>query len=246
MSLAIVVPCYNEFNRLPKANFINFLSKHKDCTIIFSNDGSTDNTNQLLKEIRNTAPEQVFINNLIQNRGKAQAIREGILFCSLNKIEFDRIAYLDADLSTSLEECLRISKEVKESVIFAFGSRISKIDNTITRKLYRHLIGRFTATIISNLLGIAVYDTQCGCKVFTHSLANQIFKEEFISKWLFDVEIFFRIIQLNGREKMRLNSREIPLQAWIDTDGSKVSFTYFFRMWKDLFFIYKRYNEKKK
>ncbi|RUT79114.1 glycosyltransferase [Ancylomarina longa] len=246
MSLAIVVPCYNEFDRLPKAKFIQFLQNNKDCSIIFSDDGSTDNTNQLLEQIRKTAPDNVFINTLIKNRGKAHAVREGVLFCSRNKLEFEKIAYLDADLSTSLEECLLISQEIKESVYFAFGSRISKIDNNITRKLYRHLIGRFTATLISNVLGLAVYDTQCGCKIFTKNLANEVFEEDFISKWLFDVEIFYRIIQLKGKEKMRQSSREIPLQTWIDTDGSKVSFTYFFKMWKDLFLIYKRYNEKKK
>ena len=186
-------------------------------------------------------PERVFIHSLEKNKGKAEAIREGVLYCFTNNLQFDRIAYLDADGATSLEECQSISRYINESVIFAFGSRILKIDSNIVRKPYRHIIGRILATVISGQLKIHVYDTQCGCKVFSSDLAKEVFSERFISKWLFDVEIFHRIIRLYGTEKMRLICREIPLHNWIDTADSKVSFAYSFKIWYDIIRIKRKY-----
>ena len=183
----------------------------------------------------------MFIISLEKNKGKAEAIREGVLYCYASNLQFDRIAYLDADGATSLEECQSISQYINESVIFAFGSRILKIDSNIVRKPYRHIIGRVLATVISGQLKIHVYDTQCGCKVFSSDLAKEVFTERFISKWLFDVEIFHRIIRLYGIKKMQQICREIPLQNWIDTADSKVSFAYSFRIWYDILRIRRKY-----
>ncbi len=242
-NVAIVVPCYNEFKRLPKEDFIRFLNETSQCKIIFSDDGSTDQTVQLLNEIKSVAPERVFIHSLKQNSGKAMAVRSGVLFCYENNIEFDKVAFLDSDLATSLQECIKISRRIKKNVVFAFGSRIQKIDNRIDRKLYRHLIGRIIATVISIILDMQVYDTQCGCKIFKRELALEIFKESFISKWLFDVELFFRIKHIfNGNEIKEL-AREIPLKSWIDKDESKVKFSYSLKLWIDLYRINKKYND---
>ena len=240
-SLVIVIPCYNEYERLNTGSYEAFLKENNNTRIIFSNDGSTDNTIEKLNAIRSIAPDKVFINSLEKNKGKAEAIREGVLYCFTSDLQFDRIAYLDADGATSLEECQSISQQIGESVIFAFGSRILKIDSNIVRKPYRHIIGRVLATVISGQLKIHVYDTQCGCKVFSSDLAKEVFSERFISKWLFDVEIFHRIIRLYGTEKMRHICREIPLQDWIDTADSKVSFAYSFRIWYDILRIKRKY-----
>ncbi len=244
--IAIVVPCYNEFERLPKDDFISFIKKYSECIIVFSDDGSTDNTIQVLNEIKSECPERVYINSLQKNAGKAAAVRKGILYCYENNLSFDKIAFLDSDLATSLKACLKVSKNIKKKVIFAFASRIQKIDNRIDRKLYRHLIGRGVATVISIILGLNVYDTQCGCKIFKRELAEEIFKEKFISKWLFDVELFFRIKHLHAGIEMSDIAREIPLKEWIDKDDSKVKFSYFLKMWHDLYRINKLYNAKVK
>ena len=79
---------------------------------------------------------------------------------AVTKTTSDRFAYLDADLSTSLEECLHLSEGIDENCRFIFGSRILKTDNQIERKWYRFLIGQWLHTAISTLLGISVYDTQ--------------------------------------------------------------------------------------
>jgi len=240
-SLLIIVPCYNESERLPKSQYLGFLQQQNDVMIVFADDGSTDNTVQILNEIKSAALDKVHIYSLQKNSGKAHAIREATLFCFENNFKFDRIAYLDADLATSLEECLLISNKITENTVFAFGSRISKIDNNIQRKFYRHIIGRFIATIISNQLGLSVYDTQCGCKVFDAKLGKQIFQEAFISKWLFDVEIFHRLIHTYGKDKIAEIAVEVPLQNWVDVGDSKVSFSYFFKIWFDIILIRKKY-----
>ena len=240
-SLTIVIPCYNEFERLQEGSFETFLRQDNNTKIVFSNDGSTDRTLDKLNAIRSIAPDKVFINSLEKNAGKAEAIRQGVLYCFAGNLQSDRIAYLDADGATSLSECHSISQNINDDVLFAFGSRILKIDNNIIRKPYRHLIGRILATVISSQLKIHVYDTQCGCKVFRSDLAREVFSERFISKWLFDVEIFHRIIRLYGKDKMRHICREIPLQNWIDTADSKVRFTYSFKIWYDILRIKRKY-----
>ena len=149
---------------------------------------------------------------------------------------------MDADLSTDINECISLSKRVKEKITFVFGSRILKIDNNIKRKWHRFFFGRVIATFISKILGVAVYDTQCGCKIFSSELSKKIFNSPFISKWLFDVELFFRVISIYGRENLKNHVREIPLSSWIDTSDSRVKMTYFFKLWIDLYKISKKYN----
>mgnify|MGYP005840539049 CR=1 FL=1 len=239
--MVIIVPCFNEANRLNKIAFTNFLKKNPDVKIVFSDDGSIDNTIKLLEEIQTDFKSQIYICRLKTNVGKAEAVKKGVLYSFDQDFSFNKIAYLDADLSVSLEECLSFSNQLSNKILFVFGSRISKIDNTIVRSDFRHYSGRFVATIIANLLNIAVYDTQCGCKIFNAELAKTIFQESFISKWLFDVELFFRIIKLYSKEELKEISLEIPLKTWIDTGDSKVKLSYFFKMWRDLYLIKKQY-----
>ena len=187
--LAIVVPCYNEADRLPFSQFENFLSLQPKVSVFFVNDGSIDKTEKVLMGLKNQFPNQIEVFNIRQNGGKANAVLTGFRQVLTQK-GFDKVAYLDADLATSLEECHRLSAQINEKVVLAFGSRILKLDNQIKRKWYRFLLGRFVATAISNTLKLNIYDSQCGCKIFEFQTAEKIFDEPFISKWLFDVEIF--------------------------------------------------------
>lgn len=242
--LCIVIPCYNEEKRLDMLRYSSFLSTHKNVLVCLVNDGSNDNTLQVLNNLKSKFPNNVAVLSMEKNSGKAETVRTGITHCNAN-FSFKKIAYLDADLATTLEECLEISEYVTSNIVMAFGSRISKIDTKIDRKITRHFIGRIIATLISNQLKLAIYDTQCGCKVFNRELSNKIFSEKFISKWLFDVEIFHRIILIYGKNQMHNICREIPLKTWIDYDESKVKMTYFFKLWLDLYQIGKTYKIRK-
>ena len=209
--------------------------------IVFVNDGSKDSTQEEIERLEKKIPEQVKILKLDKNYGKGEAVRKGFLY-SLKKKDSKKIAFLDADLSASLNECASLSKIVQKNISFVFGSRILKIDNNIQRKWHRFFLGRIIATCISKILGVPVYDTQCGCKIFSVSLSKQIFNSPFISKWLFDVELFFRIISIYGKENLKNHVREIPLSKWIDTSDSRVKMSYFFKLWIDLYKISRKYN----
>lgn len=239
-TLAIVIPCYNEANRLPVKSYKSFLNKARDVSIFFINDGSSDETGHLIHEMVMEFNEHVHLISLKKNKGKGNAVFEGFHFV-LNNHDFKKIAFLDADLATSLEECYQLTDYVEGKISLVFGSRILKLDNNIKRKWYRFFFGRLVATAISKSLKLSLYDSQCGCKIFDTSLADKIFVEPFLSKWLFDVEIFFRAIKIYGRKNIKEHIKEVPLNEWVDTPDSRVSPWYFFRLWLDLYKISKKY-----
>lgn len=236
----IVIPCYNEENAISSIAYSRFLEQQPDASICFVNDGSKDNTLEVLKKLQQQFPEQIELLSLSKNSGKAEAVRKGILHCT-SKSKFKYIGYLDADLATTLEEFMLVKNHLENDVVFCFGSRIQKIGSTISRENSRFLIGRVIATFISNILDLKVYDTQCGCKVFTKEIAKLLFQKEFISKWLFDVELFFRMIRYFGKESALQKMNEIPLKSWIEKGNSKVKPSYFFKLWLDLYTIKKVY-----
>lgn len=232
----IIIPCYNEEKGLPLTEYEDFLHENFDVILNFVNDGSSDNTLLVLDNLKNKYPNNVNVISYEKNKGKAEAVRFGMQY-SLEHFDFNYIAYLDADLATSLEECNEMTQNFKDKITFVFGSRIKRVGANIERKRSRFLIGRVIATAISTILKLPVYDTQCGCKVFTKELAKEVFTKLFISKWLFDVEIFQRIMEIYGREKSLEKMIEIPLKSWIEKGDSKVKATYFFKLWIDLFKI---------
>jgi glycosyltransferase involved in cell wall biosynthesis len=230
--LVIVIPAFNEAPRLQLVAYRRFIKTHPKVIICFVNDGSTDQTKVLIETLKTIAPNQVFSVDQPENKGKAVAVRTGMLTASKNW-HFKKIAYLDADLSTSLEACYEMATNMPKHCDFAFGSRISKLDSHIQRKPYRFFIGRCVATFISRQLQLKIYDTQCGCKVMRPQLLIPLFEMPFISKWLFDVEIFHRLIEIYGRTRLKNVAHEIPLQSWQDTDDSKVPLSYVFKLWID-------------
>ena len=87
------------------------------------------------------------------------------------------------------------------------------------------LIPSFIATLISNMLLLKFYDTQCGCKVLPRKISIKVFADSFISRWLFDIELFFRIKHLYGNINCIEVMLEIPLNKWIDSGDSKVKYS---------------------
>ena len=240
--IVIVVPCYNEQNRLPGNDYSTFLENNPKAKVCFVNDASTDATMEVLQSLQSLLPKQIILLDNERNLGKAEAVRKGVLFCNKEKLA-PQIAYLDADLATSLEECYELSYNLNGQKSFVFASRILKIGSVVERRFSRFLFGRIIATFISNILNIKVYDTQCGCKVFTSEISNLLFGKPFISKWLFDVELFSRILCHYGESEGLRMMVEIPVKQWIDQGESKVKISYFFRLWYDLFLIRKTHRK---
>jgi len=242
-SICIVIPCFNEEKRLPFEEFHSFIQEYPKVLICFVNDGSADDTLKILEELKLKNQEQVDVVSYPTNVGKAEAVRRGIHHCN-SHYDHVHIAYLDADLSTSLQECMRLREYLNETIEFCFGSRIRLLGTFIKRKKRRWFLGRIIATIISQMLRINVYDTQCGCKLFTKALSIRLFQDQFISKWLFDVELFFRMITLFGMELAIPKMLEVPLTTWIDNDVSLVKVSYVFKLWLDLYHINKTYKAR--
>lgn len=239
---SIVIPCYNEEKGISHNEYSRFLNSNPEAFICFVNDGSKDNTLGVLNGLKEKHPRQIDVLSLKKNSGKAEAVRAGINYCN-QKFQHQYIGYLDADLATTLEEFIDLRNYLQSEIVFSFGSRIRKIGSTIVRENSRFLIGRVVATFISNILGIKVYDTQCGSKLFTKEISEQLFEKEFISRWLFDVEIFFRMIHLFGKEKAIKKMVEVPLKLWVEKGDSKVKLSYGFKLWFDLFEIQRKYQK---
>lgn len=235
-SLGVVIPCYNEENRLPVEDLLR-LAEQEGVEILLVNDGSKDRTEELLKSLSLKAPSVQFL-NLEQNSGKAEAVRQGLN--ELLKKDYKWVAYLDADFATPLSEIKRIFKmrdQLKAKVVL--GSRVRLLGYRIHRKMHRHYLGRVFATFASMTLGIPVYDTQCGFKMLrvTDGLKTSL-QEPFRTRWVFDVELIFRILRIDPEAAdYDRYFEEIPLRSWKDVGGSKLSLKQMIGAFKDLMLL---------
>lgn len=231
---AIIVPCYNEARRMKASEFISFASHHSDIQFYFIDDGSTDNTAEVISEIQHSSCVKIV--TLEKNLGKAEAIRRGMIAALEN--QHNTIGYLDADLSTSLDEFLVLKNVLIERKFdFVLGSRIKKIDTIIERSFFRHITGRIIATFIDWRFRLGVYDTQCGAKIFRSDVVEKIVQERFYTKWFFDVELLLRI----RNDKSNYRAAEIPLSSWRNVMNSKLSVLSFPAVVKDLFVLLNKY-----
>ena len=220
----IVVPCYNEEERLQFSEFSKFFKKDNTTFFCFVDDGSTDGTKKIVTDFVEKNPERAQAVFLSFNQGKAESVRQGIkTLIKTHKFEF--VGYWDADLATPLSTITEfIGKfQSSRSLVAVCGSRILRLGASIHRLVLRHYLGRVFSTLASNILNIPVYDTQCGAKLFRTEHAELIFSENFISRWFFDVELFARSIELMGREKTFNSIYEMPLSKWHEQGDSKVS-----------------------
>jgi len=241
MKVVIIIPCYNEADRLDINKFIDYLSKNTHLHFIFIDDGSTDNTNLIIKQIilKFNSLASLLINKT--NKGKAESVRLGVI--ESYKMNPDFIGFLDADLAAPIGEIdnlLKIIKKDKTKEV-VFASRIQLIGSKIKRNYFRHFFGRVFATVVSNILNLPVYDTQCGAKIFSRKICDDIFYEQFISPWLFDVELFARLLNVFGMERTIQMSYEHPVSKWVDIDGSKVKPIYFLKAPFELLKIVRHY-----
>jgi dolichyl-phosphate beta-glucosyltransferase len=225
MQLSIIVPCYNEFSRLNLSSFRKLIHDYPNSKICFVNDGSNDETGILLNEFAIGLPDNVNVVHLSGNKGKAEAVRQGMLFM-LDRYKSDYMCYLDADLSTPLQEAVRLADVMtkQQGLLLGFGSRVSVFGSRIKRLNYRHYGGRLIATMIDIVLNLSIYDTQCGLKVFSEALAKRIFDAPFLTRWLFDVEIFARMKLLYSIDELNYTMKEVPLTEWNEKGNSKLKF----------------------
>jgi dolichyl-phosphate beta-glucosyltransferase len=246
MRPCVILPCYNEEKRFKIESFESFVSVHQNIHFLLVNDGSKDQTIELLKKLESTH-KNVAVLDLTKNVGKAAAVREGVLHAlgPSNDQNFDLVGYFDADLATPLNEIPRFLRifgsEDHSNIDLVMGTRILRLGGDIQRKWHRHYLGRLFASVASLALRLPVYDTQCGAKFFRTDLARKIFNEKFISYWIFDVELLFRMKQFKTPDEMKNSIYELPLNKWVDEEGSKVGLKDFLKAPLELFKIIMRY-----
>ncbi|HVH47831.1 MAG TPA: glycosyltransferase [Labilithrix sp.] len=227
--VAIVVPCFNEAARLPVDEFVSFGEK-TGVRFVFSNDGSTDETDRVLGDLVARTKGRSEKITLERNSGKAEAVRRGLLRALESDAEV--VGYFDADLATPLDEVPRMVAYFEDPDVLAVtGARVQLHGGRIERRPLRHYAGRVFATAATLALKTTYYDTQCGAKLFRRGpVFAEAISEPFSSAWIFDVELLGRLMigaaRLPGGPT---TVREHPLYRWRDVGGSKVRASTFLR-----------------
>ncbi len=236
MDLSIIIPVYNEGNKTDKdiqlaAQFLH-LSK-MSCEIIISDDGSTDNTVNILENIRNKLhiPLKIIANK--DHKGKGHAVKSGIL-----EAQGKLVLFIDSGACVPYNDILPgIDMISKGQCEIAHGSRFLK-NSLITRKKqwYRRLMSyafrmfiRLWAKIPYNLT-----DTQCGLKIYKGEVALELYRQCITEGFMFDVEIILRAA------KAGYKIEEFPISWTADLDSRLSVTTTFFQMLSELVRIKKK------
>jgi dolichyl-phosphate beta-glucosyltransferase len=233
-TLTVVVPCYNEAERLDGPPLLAFVGRNPDFSLIFVDDGSTDATAQSLAAIAADGDGRIEVLTLRPNAGKAEAVRQGMRAALARGARI--VGYLDADLSTPLTEIPRLREALgRPGVEVAIGARVALLGSDIQRSAVRHYLGRVFATAASLILKVPVYDTQCGAKLFraTPALAAAL-DAPFLSRWAFDVELLGRLLAGGASPLPPSAIVEVPLAVWRDVKGSKLGVGAMVRSLQDL------------
>ncbi len=244
-SLVLVVPCYNEAARLDIQAFRDFAADNSGIQLLFVDDGSRDKTLEILESVRSGNEQNVNILPCPVNGGKGEAVRRGILH-ALDQLSPRIVGFWDADLATPLNAVADLARilDEKPAIEMVFGARVKLLGRHVERRLVRHYPGRVFATLVSILLHMSVYDTQCGAKLFrVLPRTRAIFEQPFLSRWIFDVEILARYRRQLDLSPAQLSALiyEYPLEQWTDVAGSKLRPSDFIKALKDLWRIQRTY-----
>lgn len=237
----ILIPCFNEEKRLDGDEIVRHARLFD--SYLFVDDGSTDQTPAILHRLTGQIQDRggkARVYYCERNVGKGEAIRAGVQSYMRQDGLSGKLALTDADLSTPLEEMYRLGSVLDSiSCDIIQGSRVALAGRCIVRSAVRHYVGRVGATMISELLGLPMYDTQAGAKVLAGTaLRAGLFEEPFLSRWLFDPELFLRA------QRAGLSVIEEPLQEWRDVPLSKVGPGSYLRCVVDVLRIRRRYLRK--
>ncbi len=220
----IIIPCYNEANRLHLEVFLNFARLNPKISFVFVDDGSKDLTISLLCGAMAALPKQVDVLMMARNAGKAEAVRHGLKFAAQRGDKY--VAFLDADLATPLDainDFISVAERL-DDIDVVFGSRAGGLGRRVCRDLHRKMISLVCASMGRLATGLALKDTQCGAKLFRNTPhLKACLDTPFTAGWLFDVELFLRISNPDRQE--RKNFFEYPVLEWTEIPNSNIKFS---------------------
>jgi len=213
--LSIVIPAYNESARITTtlSATLDYLDRQDySSEIVVVDDGSSDNTVEVVTGFKARAGERLRVILNPGNRGKGYSVRNG-----MRNSKGDIALFFDADLATPLSEIPRVIDPIRAKQFdVVFGSRAldSSLIGTHQSSL-REAIGRVGNFILRTLTGLDFKDTQCGFKAFSRPAADSVFPLQQIDGFGFDPEILF-IAKKQGYRIL-----ETPVR-WSHIEGSKV------------------------
>src|SRR5450432_1335327 len=211
---SFIIPAYNESARLGSTleSVLNHIAAQRwDAEVLVVNDGSRDSTADLVRTWVRTHPELQLIENP-GNRGKGYSVRNGML-----NAKGDVLVFSDADLSSPIEEAVKLFAAIEAGADIAIGSRWLRPDTQTHRQsLLRQFYGRLFNLALRILLGLNFKDTQCGFKAFTRDAAQAIFPQQKIERWGFDPELLYLA------RRAGLKVQEVPV-AWAHMEGTRLN-----------------------
>lgn len=214
MKYSIVIPAYNEAARIaPTLEKILAYAAQQGwpAEVIVVNDGSKDNTSEVVREWTRRNPAVKLIENP-GNRGKGYSVRNGMLHA-----QGDLLLFTDADLSSPIYEAGKLFAALENGADVAIGSRwVNTALQTERQPLHRQLIGRIFNLLLRITLSLKYKDTQCGFKAFTSRAAAALFSRQRIERWGFDPELLFLANQLGFKVA------EVPVE-WAHDHRSKIN-----------------------
>ena len=211
--LSVVVPAYNEEQRLPRTieQIERYLDDKKlEYELILVDDGSTDATRRLMDAAAKNHPS-VRVEALPQNRGKGRALAVGV-----EAARGDEILLTDADLSTPIEELDKLQAALDKGAGVAIGSRALRSSRVeVSQPLYRVLMGKGFNLIVQAVLLPGIWDTQCGFKLFRADVARNVFSHLSTDGFGYDPEVLYRA------RKQGVKIVEVPV-VWRNSAETKV------------------------
>lgn len=208
--LSIVIPAYNEEARVPHtlSRVVEYLqSMEERFEIIVVDDGSTDGTSDAAR----AAGGPVRVVRFDKNQGKGEAVRAGV-----TESMGHAVLFMDADLSTPIEEWPPLKKKLGDGYHVVIGSRSHPDSRIQVRQAwYRERMGRIFNWILRHILPLSFKDTQCGFKAFDSRVAKRLFKMSRIKGFAFDAEILVLANRLGYR------IAEVPVR-WLNSRPSRV------------------------
>ncbi len=214
--LSIVIPAYNEALRigitLEKVHQY-LATRNYECELIIVDDGSRDETPNLLQRFQKIHPKVVVLRNE-PNRGKGFTVRRGVL-----EARGEFVLFTDADLSAPIEETNKLLGALESTgADAAVGSRaLNRRLIGVRQPWRRELAGRVFNLLVRMFTGLKIRDTQCGLKLFRRATTRRAFELQKVTGFGFDPELLFLIERLGGK------IAEVPVR-WNDNPATKVNF----------------------
>jgi glycosyltransferase involved in cell wall biosynthesis len=213
LTYSIIIPAYNESGRIRPTldELLRYTQQRNwDVEILVVDDGSRDDTAQIVREYGKSHPHILLLENP-GNRGKGFSVRNGMLHA-----RGDICLFTDADLSSPISEAPKLFDAITAGADIAIGSRWLRSDlQTERQPLYRQAFGRIFNIVLRLFLGLNFADTQCGFKAFRHQAAQRIFPLQRIERWGFDPEILFLA------RRQGLTVKEVPV-VWAHSEGTRL------------------------